>query len=100
MKVRDDLKEFSDDVDLVLPPWIAFPELSKDDLFWRMERGEDYIKKISTFLEKFGKEKYAAQFPKVKLFTIDSLFGGWAKAQKTHFADGGAFDQIYQPTKN
>ncbi len=42
-------------------------------------------------------KKYAAQFPKVSLFTIDDVFGGWAKAQKTHFADGGTFDQIYQP---
>lgn len=35
-------------------------------------------------------------FAKVKFFTIDDLFGGWQKAQKTHFADGGVFDQIYQ----
>jgi sulfate transport system substrate-binding protein len=41
--------------------------------------------------------KYADQFSKVKLFTIDEVFGGWQKAQKTHFADGGTFDQIYQP---
>jgi sulfate/thiosulfate-binding protein len=41
--------------------------------------------------------KYAAQFPKVTLFTIDEVFGGWKKAQTTHFADGGVFDQIYQP---
>jgi sulfate/thiosulfate-binding protein len=39
--------------------------------------------------------KYACQFPKVALFTIDELFGGWTKAQQTHFADGGVFDQIY-----
>ena len=39
--------------------------------------------------------KYEKQFPKVELFTIDQLFGGWDKAQKTHFADGGVFDQIY-----
>jgi sulfate/thiosulfate-binding protein len=39
--------------------------------------------------------KYAAQFPKIALFTIDEVFGGWAQAQKTHFADGGVFDQIY-----
>ena len=39
--------------------------------------------------------KYAAQFPKIKLVTIDNTFGGWQKAQKTHFADGGTFDQIY-----
>jgi ABC-type sulfate transport system substrate-binding protein len=31
----------------------------------------------------------------VKLFTIDEVFGGWQRAQKTHFADGGVFDQIY-----
>lgn len=43
--------------------------------------------------EKIG-EKYAKQFPAVKLFTIDDVFGGWAKAQATHFADGGVFDQI------
>ena len=43
--------------------------------------------------------KYEAQFPKVALFTIDEVFGGWAKAQRTHFADGGTFDQIYQPGK-
>jgi sulfate transport system substrate-binding protein len=39
--------------------------------------------------------KYAATFPKLKLVTIDDSFGGWQKAQKTHFADGGTFDQIY-----
>lgn len=39
--------------------------------------------------------KYAAQFPKVQLFTVDQVFGGWTKAQQTHFADGGMFDQIY-----
>jgi len=39
--------------------------------------------------------KYAAQLPKLQLFTIDQVFGGWAKAQQTHFADGGVFDQIY-----
>ena len=38
---------------------------------------------------------HAKQFPKLKLVTIDDTFGGWAKAQKTHFADGGTFDQIY-----
>ena len=40
-------------------------------------------------------KKYAAQFPKVRLFDI-KLFGGWAAAQKTHFGDGGTFDQIYR----
>jgi len=41
--------------------------------------------------------KYASQFPKVKLLTVDEIAGGWTKAQKTHFADGGIFDQIYLP---
>jgi sulfate transport system substrate-binding protein len=41
--------------------------------------------------------KYAATFAQVKLFTIDQAFGGWQNAQKTHFADGGTFDQIYRP---
>jgi sulfate transport system substrate-binding protein len=39
--------------------------------------------------------KYGGAFAKVNQFTIDKVFGGWAKAQKTHFADGGVFDQIY-----
>jgi sulfate/thiosulfate-binding protein len=39
--------------------------------------------------------KYAKQFSPVKLFTIEEQFGGWARAQKTHFADGGTFDQIF-----
>jgi len=39
--------------------------------------------------------KYGEQFVNVKLISIDDVFGGWQKAQKTHFADGGVFDQIY-----
>ena len=41
-------------------------------------------------------KKYESQFPKVNLVKIDEAFGGWQKAQKTHFSDGGTFDQIYQ----
>lgn len=41
-------------------------------------------------------KKYAGQFAKVSLFKIDEIFGGWTKAQKEHFSDGGVFDQIYQ----
>ncbi|MEC5215449.1 sulfate/thiosulfate-binding protein [Actimicrobium sp. GrIS 1.19] len=44
-------------------------------------------------------KKFAGQFPKVQLLTIDEVAGGWTKAQKTHFADGGVFDQIYQPAR-
>ncbi len=45
--------------------------------------------------EKIAK-KYSSQYPKVKLLTVEEIAGGWTKAQKTHFADGGVFDQIYQ----
>jgi sulfate/thiosulfate-binding protein len=41
--------------------------------------------------------KHAASFPKLNLFSIEQVFGGWQQAQKKHFADGGMFDQIYKP---
>jgi sulfate/thiosulfate-binding protein len=43
--------------------------------------------------------KYKDRFPAIQLFTVDELFGGWAKAQPTHFNDGGLFDKIYKPSK-
>jgi sulfate transport system substrate-binding protein len=43
--------------------------------------------------------EFASKFPKIELFTIDAVFGGWSAAQKQHFDDGGIFDQIYQPGK-
>jgi len=43
--------------------------------------------------------KYDSQFPHLTLFTVDEVFGGWQKAQKKHFDEGGTFDQIYQPGK-
>jgi len=44
-------------------------------------------------------KKHEKDFPKIKLFTINEIFGGWDKAQKAHFADGAVFDQLYKPTK-
>jgi sulfate/thiosulfate transport system substrate-binding protein len=41
--------------------------------------------------------RWASSFPKLELFTIDQVFGGWPHAQARHFADGGVFDQIYRP---
>jgi sulfate transport system substrate-binding protein len=41
--------------------------------------------------------KYGPGFPNLRLFTVQDVFGGWQKAQATHFADGGVFDQIYSP---
>ena len=40
-------------------------------------------------------DEVAKQFPAINLITVDGVFGGWARAQKEHFADGGIFDQIY-----
>jgi sulfate transport system substrate-binding protein len=45
-----------------------------------------------------AKAKYAAGFRQVPMATINDTFGGWTKAAKTHFADGGLFDQIYKPS--
>ena len=68
--------------------------------FLYTDEGQDIIAKnyYRPSTEK-ASAKYGSQFPKVKLFTIDEVFGGWTKAQKEHFADGGFFDQIYQPGK-
>jgi sulfate transport system substrate-binding protein len=41
--------------------------------------------------------RYASQFPALRLFTVPERFGSWAEARKTHFGDGGMFDQIYRP---
>lgn len=59
------------------------------------DEGQDIIAKnyYRPAVDKFAK-KYASQFPQIKLFQISEL-GGWTTAQKTHFADGGVFDQIY-----
>ncbi len=68
--------------------------------FLYSDQGQELIAKnyYRPSVEKEAK-KYAAQFPNIKLFTIEEVFGGWSKAQPAHFADGGTFDQIYQPGK-
>ena len=55
--------------------------------------GQNYYRPI----DKKVAAKYAKTFAPVKLITIDEVFGGWQKAQKAHFDDGGSFDQIYKP---
>jgi sulfate transport system substrate-binding protein len=66
------------------------------DYLWSKEGQENaaqnYLRPRDTDLLK----KYAAQFPAIKTFTVDEVFGGWAKASPAHFKDGGTFDQIYQ----
>jgi len=57
--------------------------------------GKNYYRPTS---DKAAK-KFAATFPAIKLFTVADIAGNWTLAQKTHFADGGIFDQIYQPGK-
>jgi sulfate transport system substrate-binding protein len=61
------------------------------------DEGQEIIAKnyYRPAVDRFAK-KYASQFPNIKLFQISEL-GGWTQAQKAHFADGGLFDQIYQP---
>ena len=51
-------------------------------------------------IDKAVAAKYAKEFPNLKMVTIDEAFGGWGKAQATHFADGGVFDQIYTPGRH
>ena len=61
------------------------------------EEGQDIIGKnfYRPAVSDKARAKYASQFPRIKLFTIDEAFGGWEKADKEHFADGASFDQIY-----
>jgi sulfate/thiosulfate-binding protein len=53
--------------------------------------GKNFYRPISAKAQ----AKYAKQFPRLNLFTIEQAFGGWEKADRAHFADGGSFDQIY-----
>ncbi len=53
--------------------------------------GQNYYRPVDPVVAR----KYAAQFPPIQLFRLDEVFGNWAQAQRTHFADGGVFDQIY-----
>lgn len=61
------------------------------------EEGQDIVGKnfYRPAVSAKAQAKYAKQFVKLKLFTIDEAFGGWEKADKEHFADGASFDQIY-----
>jgi len=61
------------------------------------EEGQDIIGRnfYRPAVSQKAQAKYARQFPKINLFTIDQGFGGWTRADKEHFADGGSFDQIY-----
>ena len=108
-------KEFGSKVDVVYPslsilaePPVAVVDKNVDRKGTRAvaqayleylftEEGQDIAGKnfYRPAVSEKAKTKYGYQFPKLKLFTIDQAFGGWAKADKDHFADGGSFDQIY-----
>ncbi len=108
-------KEFGAKFDVVAPPLsilaeppVAVVDKNVDKKGTRVV-AEEYLKYLYTeegqdiagknfyrpAVSEKAKTKYAKQFAKIKLFTIDEAFGGWEKADKEHFADGGSFDQIY-----
>jgi sulfate/thiosulfate-binding protein len=108
-------KEFGSKVDVVYPslsilaePAVAVVDKTVDRKGTRAV-AEEYLKYLYTeegqdiagkhfyrpAVSPKAQAKYAKQFPKLNLFTIDQAFGGWEKASREHFADGGVFDQIY-----
>ena len=108
-------KEFGSKVDVVYPslsilaePAVAVVDKVVDRKGTRAV-AEEYLKYLYTeegqdiagkhfyrpAVSQKAQAKYAKQFPKLNLFTIDQAFGGWDQAAKMHFADGGSFDQIY-----
>jgi len=65
--------------------------------YWYTKEGQDIAARNSYRpRDPVVAKKYEASFAKVDLFTIDDVFGGWTRAQKEHFAEGGVFDQIYR----
>ncbi|HEY0823824.1 MAG TPA: sulfate ABC transporter substrate-binding protein [Ramlibacter sp.] len=108
-------KEFGGKVDIVYPslsivaePPVAVVDRNVDRKGTRAV-AEEYLKYLYTeegqdiiarnfyrpAVSRQAQAKYAKQFPALNLFTIDQAFGGWAGADREHFADGGSFDQIY-----
>ena len=108
-------KEFGDKIDIVAPsisilaePAVTVVDKNVDKKGTRTvaeaylkylysEAGQDIAGKhfYRPAVSDKARAKYAAQFPKLNLFTIDDAFGGWEQAAKVHFADGASFDQIY-----
>ena len=66
------------------------------DYLWSQEGQENAAKNYLRPRDAKVLEKYAAQFPPIKTFTVDAVFGGWSRAFPAHFKDGGSFDQIYR----
>lgn len=66
------------------------------DYLWSKEGQENAAQNYLRPRDADVLKKYSAQFPPIKTFTVDEVFGGWSKAFPAHFRDGGSFDQIYQ----
>ncbi|MBK1680614.1 sulfate ABC transporter substrate-binding protein [Rhodocyclus tenuis] len=66
------------------------------DYLWSKEGQENAAQNYLRPRDAEVLKKYSAQFPAIKTFTVDEVFGGWSKAFPAHFRDGGSFDQIYQ----
>jgi hypothetical protein len=63
MKVKNESETIFDDLDIVLPPWIMFPDIDPVDMFWRMGRGEDYLMSFFKFYKKLpDKKAFRAKF--------------------------------------
>lgn len=108
-------KEFSTKFDVVVPsisilaePAVAVVDKNVDRKGTRAV-AEEYLKYLYSeegqdiagrnfyrpAVSEKAKAKYAHQFPKIRLFTVDEAFGGWERADREHFAEGASFDQIY-----
>lgn len=66
------------------------------DYLWSKEGQENAVQNYLRPRDPELLKKYAAQFPAIRTFTVDEMFGGWPRAYPAHFKDGGTFDQIYQ----
>ncbi|MBK5915204.1 sulfate ABC transporter substrate-binding protein [Rhodocyclus purpureus] len=66
------------------------------DYLWSKEGQENAAQNYLRPRDAEVLKKYSAQFPTVRTFSVDEVFGGWGKAYAAHFRDGGSFDQVYQ----
>ncbi|MGE7777134.1 NADAR family protein [Chitinophaga sp. NPDC101104] len=80
MKVRDELRAYSDDPDFILPPWIAFPGTEMADMFWRMGWGESFIMEWAAHFDQTDQAAYRARFPEIRnwkgFYDDDPQIGG------------------------
>ena len=89
------VKDAPDDYEIVVPS-ISILAAAYINFLYSKEGQEIAAKNFYRPRDKEVAAKYAKVFLPLKLVTIDEAFGGWTKAQKEHFADGGTFDQIYE----